>query len=103
MEMKNYYTSRMSAEQVVALVYHELRHIDEDGDLVKHDIEDWDSMVATLGKDWNSTKAEILDLLDDEFPGWDSLRRSGKQISMFDTTSNVVPIHKEYDSAAKNA
>ena len=77
-----HYIERMSQEQIIALIYHELRHIGPDGDLRDHDIEDWDNMVATLGKDWNSTKAEVKDLLSDDFI-WRSLEPTGKQLNLF--------------------
>ena len=44
-------TAMMSREQIVALVYHELRHIGTDGSIKGHDIEDWTNMVEKLGVD----------------------------------------------------
>ncbi|MCK9326783.1 MAG: hypothetical protein M0P69_14925 [Bacteroidales bacterium] len=62
--------AEMSREQIVALVYHELRHIQlvmaDNGpkvDIVSHDIEDWTNMIQKLGTDWASTKGEVPDLL----------------------------------------
>lgn len=83
MEFRRYYLERMGKAQVIALVYHELRHIDIDGGLRKHDIEDWSGMIGTLGADWASTQAEILNLLDNEFPGWFELKRAGNQMDLF--------------------
>lgn len=82
LETRNYFIERMSREQIVALIYHELRHIDQFGDLQPHDIEDWDNMVATLGKDWSSTKAEIKNLIDDDIL-WEELEPVAKQLDMF--------------------
>ncbi|MCF6464179.1 putative metallopeptidase [Clostridium sp. Cult1] len=82
LETRNYFIERMSREQIVALIYHELRHIDQFGDLQPHDIEDWDNMVATLGKDWSSTKAEIKNLIDDDIL-WEELEPAAKQLDMF--------------------
>jgi hypothetical protein len=45
---------------VIGVVYHELRHIDVDGALLKHDIEDWSDMVRTLGENWATSKANII-------------------------------------------
>lgn len=89
LETRNYYTKNMSKEQIVALVFHELRHIDGDGNLKQHDVEDWGDMIATLGVDWATTKGDIINILDDDFEEWDRLRKAGNQISMFE---NVVPM-----------
>lgn len=62
----------MSREQIVALVYHELRHITPGGDLRHHDLDDFSEMVEGLGRTWNTTKAIIPDLLDDDID-WDKL------------------------------
>lgn len=94
MELKGYYMEKMSKEQVIATVYHELRHIDSDGEIKSHDIEDWDNMVATLGKNWAETKYQIINLLDDEFPGWNELGRIGRQLSIFESNENVVSINR---------
>ncbi len=59
-----------------------IRHIDEYGDLQPHDIEDWDNMVATLGKDWATTKAEIKSLIDDDV-FWQRLEPAAKQLDVF--------------------
>lgn len=93
-EFRHYFTSKMSREQVIALLYHELRHIDGNGGLKDHDIEDWDNIVATLGRDWSTTKSDILDLLDDEFPGWDNLRTRNHQMSLFEKQDKVVSINR---------
>jgi hypothetical protein len=54
----------MSREQVYALIYHELRHIDRDGSIIGHDIEDWTNMIEKLGVDWNTTRNGIPNILD---------------------------------------
>lgn len=83
LETRNYFIEQMSREQIVALIYHELRHIDQYGDLQPHDVEDWDNMVATLGKDWAKTKAEIADLIEDDV-FWKQLEPVAKQLDIFD-------------------
>ncbi|TCO79112.1 putative metallopeptidase [Marinisporobacter balticus] len=83
LEIRNYYIERMQREQIVALLYHELLHIDKDGSLKNHDIEDWGNLVATLGKDWATTKARIKDILDEEFEVWNQLEPVAKQLNMF--------------------
>ena len=82
LETRNYYIEKMTREQIIALIYHELRHIDEWGDLQPHDIEDWDNMVATLGKDWAETQAEIKNLIDDDIL-WKELEPAAKQLDVF--------------------
>ncbi|CAH2213217.1 protein of unknown function [Tepidibacter aestuarii] len=67
LETRNYYIERMNTSQIVGILYHELRHIDKEGDLINHDIEDWGNMVATLGKDWATTQESIQNILDDDF------------------------------------
>ena len=52
-----------SREQIIAVVYHELKHIGKDGELVAHDIEDWDVMYHKLGHDWTAKNRDIPDLL----------------------------------------
>lgn len=82
LETRNYYIERMQREQIIALIYHELRHIDKFGDLQPHDIEDWNNMIATLGTDWATTQAEIKDLLEDQIL-WRELEPLAKQLNVF--------------------
>lgn len=63
---------QMSQEQVIALIYHELRHIGTDGKIIDHDINDWTNMVEKLGADWNVTKGSIPNLLEDGID-WESI------------------------------
>lgn len=86
---RNYYIDNMDDAKVAALIYHELRHIDTEGKLVNHDIEDWDNMIATLGADWMTKMANIADILADDFKGWRDMSKT--QISMFDS-DNVVQL-----------
>jgi len=68
----------MNREQIVALIYHELRHIQLiPGDapkigLVGHDVEDWQEMIEKLGAGWNATLTEIPDLLDKDVT-WENI------------------------------
>lgn len=70
----------MSREQVVAVIYHELRHIQltTDGDtpkidLVGHEIDDFVNMLEKLGANWATTRTRIPDLLDDNIANWDDI------------------------------
>ena len=74
-------TYGMSREQIVAVIYHELRHIQlvTDGDspkidLVGHDIDDFANMIEKLGANWPTTRARIPYLLDDDITDWDSIQ-----------------------------
>lgn len=74
------------------LIYHEIRHVDPDDDgLKKHDIEDWNNVIATFGKGWDSTRARLKDILSDEFESWNCIMKTEKQLSIYD---NVVPMTK---------
>ncbi len=67
--------ANMSRAQIVALIYHELRHIrrDEFGNkIVGHDIEDWHEMHSKLGHNWATTMGDIPDLLSDSVD-WNSI------------------------------
>jgi predicted metallopeptidase len=82
MEIRAYFSDQMSTEQIVALVYHELRHVGEDGSILHHDVEDWNNMVATLGVNWSSPETDIINLLGEEFRGFEALRSVGRQLSL---------------------
>ncbi|MGL5676825.1 MAG: putative metallopeptidase [Cellulosilyticaceae bacterium] len=82
-ETRSWYIERMQPEQVAALIYHELMHIDTDGNLRKHSIEDWGHLVASLGHDWATTKATIKDILDESFEGWSSMPTVATQLTLF--------------------
>ncbi|WP_339789404.1 putative metallopeptidase [Tissierella sp.] len=73
---------RMQREQIIALIYHELIHIREDGDMIKHDIEDSNSIKATFGTDWPAIQARIKNLLEEEIL-WRELEPLAKQNDMF--------------------
>lgn len=93
-ETRNYYTRDMDIEQLILLLYHELLHIDVSDDSIrKHNIEDWVNIVATFGKEWADTKAELRNILDDDFEKWESLLRTEKQISLFDELG-VIDFHR---------
>ena len=89
LETRKYFTEAMSKEQIVALIYHELRHIDVEGDIVKHDIEEWSNLIATLGAGWNSRRSNIIDIL--ELDVWNELPGAEVQMSLFgDRTLRAV-------------
>ncbi len=72
-------TMLMSREQIVALVYHELRHIQlvqkKDGpeiDIVAHEVEEWLNMIEKLGLNWQGTMSQVPDLLAADV-NWESI------------------------------
>lgn len=72
-------TIEFSREQIVALIYHEMRHIQlvktPDGskiDIVDHEVEEWVNIIEKLGTDWKSTRNGIPDLLDENV-NWSSI------------------------------
>lgn len=79
MEIFKENTTEMSREQIIALIYHELRHIQivtkKDGrelDIVAHDVEEWLNMAEKLGLNWQSTMSQVPDLLADGVD-WNSI------------------------------
>jgi predicted metallopeptidase len=79
MEIFKENTAPMSREQIIALIYHELRHIQivtkKDGrdlDIVAHDVEEWLNMAEKLGLHWQSTMSQVPDLLA-EGVNWESI------------------------------
>jgi predicted metallopeptidase len=65
-------TQHLSREQMIVLLYHELRHIDEEGQLVAHHIEEWVEVLEGVGHGWSFAGKTIPDLLDVDVD-WESL------------------------------
>ena len=65
-------TSALNQNQMTALVYHELAHIDPDGGMLYHDTEDWWRMIAGLGRNWDYPDATCPDLLANDV-NWETL------------------------------
>lgn len=73
MEIYKVNISAMSRAQIIALIYHELRHIGPGGEILSHDIEEWITMVEKLGLDWGTTKASIPNILEEGID-WESIQ-----------------------------
>lgn len=97
MEIFRKNTKGLSEEQLVALIYHELRHIGRDGAMVAHDVEDWGNMITALGFGWNSSGKEIPNLLGDEVD-WDSIL-ARRLLGMADDEANEPDEDDEQDNA----
>lgn len=68
-------TENMSRAQIVALIYHELRHLQLRSNgitIVGHDIEDWQEMYSKLGHNWATTLGDIPNLLSDSV-NWEKI------------------------------
>lgn len=89
MEIFKQYTQYMTPAQITALVYHELRHINQFGDICAHDIEDWSIMVDRLGVGWTHNN-ELPDLLAEGI-NWDNICGLGQQ-SLF---RSIMPDKKD--------
>ena len=105
-EIKGWFVENLSKEQLIAVLYHELRHIDTDYEIRSHDIEDWGDMVATLGEDYAEKNKSIVNILDEEFEGWYSLRKHDDQMSFedieSDSTRKVTPLSKASKAVSGN-
>jgi hypothetical protein len=88
-EVRDYFFRDMSREQIITLVYHEMRHIGEEGDILHHDLEDWSNLVATFGHDWAAADQDIADLLADDFEGFKELG-IGRQLSIYEGDSAAM-------------
>lgn len=85
-------TVHMTREQIVALIYHEMRHIqlvvNSGIKIVGHDIEDWHEMTAKLGLDWNVSGKMVPDLLGENITDWNSIE--DPQVTFIDVKLQVV-------------
>lgn len=85
-ETRQYYIEEMTREQRILLIYHEIRHIGADGKLIHHDIEDWNNIVATFGREWHERDQELIDILDNEFDkeNWMQVLPTRRQLTLFE-------------------
>ncbi len=90
-EVRDWFFVRMSREQAVALIYHEMRHIGEDGEILHHDLEDWSNLVATFGQAWADRDHVVADLLAEDFEGFKF--RSRRQISFLEGASAAMGVN----------
>lgn len=59
----DYNVSLLTENQKKVLMYHELRHIDTDGSLIPHDIEDFSDILKKYGLQWAKPGQEVPDIL----------------------------------------
>ncbi|MBC8062768.1 MAG: hypothetical protein H7Y18_19220 [Clostridiaceae bacterium] len=83
-ESLEWWVSRISHEQVVALMYSMLKYIDGNS-LKKEDIKGWDELIGTLGNGWEHTMSPIPNLLqgftEEDFK---LINKADRQVSVFD-------------------
>ena len=65
-------TASMDENQMVALVYHELRRIGPEGELLSPDVQDWWQIIQGLGRKWFYPDNSCPNLLDDDI-NWKKL------------------------------
>lgn len=84
-ESREFWMSRISNEQIVALIYSCLRQI-EDGDKLREpDLKGWKEVVGNLGLGWETTRSPIPNLLDGfDMSDFKMLKKADKQITFFD-------------------
>lgn len=58
-------TASMDESQMVALVYHELRRIGPEGEILAPDVHDWWQLIQGLGRKWFYPDVSCPNLLDD--------------------------------------
>jgi len=63
---------RKTPEQILIALYHELRHIGLDGDLIHHDNEDFTEIAAAIGFDWTGDNRFFANILADGV-NWETL------------------------------
>ncbi|HEY3314359.1 MAG TPA: putative metallopeptidase [Bacillota bacterium] len=77
-----------SREKMAILMYHELKHIAEDGKLAKHDIEEWGLVTRAIGADWTITQRILPDILASDF-SWAKYR--APQVTFADVVEEGQP------------
>ncbi|GAA0735590.1 putative metallopeptidase [Clostridium oceanicum] len=83
-ESREWWMSRISREQVIALIYSMLKHIDGDS-LKKPDVEGWNELIGTMGQGWEITKSPIPNLLENfTKEDFKFLKKADKQVTIYD-------------------
>ena len=83
-ESREFWTERISKEQIIALIYSCLKQIDGDK-LRTPDVKGWKEIIGTMGYGWETTMSPIPNILD----GFDDsdfsiLKKADRQVSIFD-------------------
>jgi predicted metallopeptidase len=96
-------TMDFSREQLVLAIYHELKHIALDGNLVGHDVEEWNSVLATVGAGWTETRMSLPDLLGEGFD-WTGVepaqRLLGTTVTLSSGGTSVTTTAEDLERAA---
>lgn len=94
MELKAHYIDKMSQNQLLVHIYRELLRIHNDGSILKPTEKLTGHIPHTLGRDWDTTKAEIPNILDENFQ-WRFPPKLVDQMSIYD-------IQREEDTEAED-
>ncbi|MBB6219019.1 hypothetical protein HNQ80_005197 [Anaerosolibacter carboniphilus] len=83
MEFKAYHIDKMSQNQLLVHIYRELLRIHNDGSILKPTEKLMGHIPYTLGRDWDTTQAEIPNILDSRFH-WEYPPKLVDQLSIYD-------------------
>ncbi|MFT9495842.1 putative metallopeptidase [Anaerosolibacter sp.] len=96
MEFKSYYIDKMSQNQLLVHIYRELLRIHPDGSILKPTEKLMGHIPHTLGRDWDTTQAEISNILDHNFE-WRFPPKLIDQLSIYDMAEKVEEEEKEIE------
>ncbi|MFL0197785.1 putative metallopeptidase [Clostridium sp. WILCCON 0269] len=83
-ESREFWTERISKEQIIALIYSCLKQIDGDK-LRTPDVKGWKEIIGTMGYGWETTMSPIPNILEGfDDSDFSMLKRADRQVSMFD-------------------
>ncbi|KXG78268.1 putative metallopeptidase [Thermotalea metallivorans] len=83
MEFKACYIDQMSHNQLIVHIYRELLRIHPDGSILKPTEKLTGHIPHTLGRDWDTTKADIPNILEQDFQ-WRFPPKLVEQLSIYD-------------------
>lgn len=83
-ESREFWTERISKEQIIALIYSCLKQIDGDK-LRTPDVKGWKEIIGTMGYGWETTMSPIPNILDGfDDSDFNMLKKADRQVSIFD-------------------
>ncbi|MFL0197309.1 putative metallopeptidase [Clostridium sp. WILCCON 0269] len=83
-ESREFWTERISKEQIIALIYSCLKQIDGDK-LRTPDVKGWKEIIGTMGYGWETTMSPIPNILEGfDDSDFSMLKKADRQVSMFD-------------------
>ncbi|UZQ49831.1 putative metallopeptidase [Clostridium kluyveri] len=83
-ESREFWTERISKEQIIALIYSCLKQIDGDK-LRTPDVKGWKEIIGTMGYGWETTMSPIPNILEGfDDSDFSMLKKADRQVSIFD-------------------